>query len=115
MVLTRQRCLIHAGREAAARCGRCGRFFCRECVTEHGGAMTCAACLREIGAASRRGALQTRRWRRPAAAFGRTLAVGIGVLTACVFFHLVGRVLLASPDDFHVGTLWEAVGGSGGD
>ncbi len=80
--------------------------------------MTCAACLREIAAASRGGALKPHFWRRPVAALGRTLAVGVSVLTTCVFFHLLGRVLLSSPDDFHAGTLWEAVnkvGGSGSD
>ena len=33
--LIHQRCSNHPGREAAVRCPECGRFFCRECVTEH--------------------------------------------------------------------------------
>ncbi|MFP4054916.1 MAG: rhomboid family protein [Phycisphaerae bacterium] len=42
------RCHNHPQREAAARCPECGRFFCRECVTEHEGRVICSACLRAI-------------------------------------------------------------------
>jgi len=38
-------CLRHPERSAAARCMACGRHFCRECVTEHGGRFTCSECL----------------------------------------------------------------------
>jgi len=42
------RCLNHEDRLAAARCLACGNSFCRECVTEHGGRLICAACLRKL-------------------------------------------------------------------
>jgi uncharacterized paraquat-inducible protein A len=44
----RTRCHNHPQREAAARCPECGRFFCRECVTEHEGRVICSACLRAL-------------------------------------------------------------------
>ncbi len=47
--LSLQQCFNHAGREAAARCLECGRFFCRECVTEHGGRLLCGHCLAGVG------------------------------------------------------------------
>jgi len=43
--LSQQRCANHGGREAVAKCISCNRFFCRECVTEHGERMLCSACL----------------------------------------------------------------------
>ena len=112
MVLVRQRCLIHVEREAAARCGRCGRFFCRECVTEHDGAMTCAACLREL-AATRHKALKPRFW-RGAWVVGATRAVKVvlGVGAAWLFFHLIGHSLRAAPDEFHADALWGKVTGT---
>ena len=113
MVLTRQRCLIHVEREAAARCGRCGRFFCRECVTEHDGQMTCAACLREVAAQGRRGARKPRFWLGPLVVTWRGVQLTASILVAWLFFHLLGHKLGTSPDEFHAGTLWEKVTGSG--
>lgn len=71
--------------------------------------MTCAACLREMTAASRRGPLKPRSWRRPLTAALRTATLLLGVLTTWMFFHLLGRFLLAVPDEFHADALWEAV------
>ena len=113
MVLTRQRCLIHTEREAAARCGRCERFFCRECVTEHDGRMTCAACLRAITAAAHRGRLKPRFWLGPLVASWRGVQLLSSVLAAWFFFHLLGHWLGSLSDEFHAGTLWENVTGSG--
>jgi hypothetical protein len=45
-MITKTRCFHHEDRQAAARCFGCGNFFCRECVTEHEGRLSCAACLR---------------------------------------------------------------------
>jgi len=48
--LTHQRCHHHQFREAAARCPECGRYFCRECITEHADRVLCASCLgKKIG------------------------------------------------------------------
>lgn len=92
--LTRRRCRHHPTREAAACCPGCGRFFCRECVSEHRERVLCAECL------SREGAPQSGRRRRFATA--RTvLRVAAGVLSAWLFFHLLGQVLLRLPDTVH--------------
>lgn len=94
-----QRCFNHAQREAAARCPGCGRFFCRECVTEHEGKLLCAACLRRAAtpAHSQRGFWVG--WGRAAAALG-------GLVIAWLFFYLVGQALLAVPSSYHEGTVW---------
>jgi len=97
--LSHKRCFNHALREAAARCPRCRRYFCRECVTEHAGRMTCAQCLRTLT--------------HPASA-KRRLAAGalkcatslLGLFVAWTFFYYLGRLLLRMSPDFHEGTLW---------
>ncbi len=48
--LSRQRCWTHPRREAAGRCPRCRRYFCRECVTEHDGRLLCGPCLAALTA-----------------------------------------------------------------
>jgi len=97
--LLQQRCFNHRGREAVARCPRCGRFFCRECVTEHGGRVVCAGCLRAL--AARRGARQ-RRWHAARLA----AACGLGLAAAWLVFYGVGRLLMRIPAPVHEGTLW---------
>ena len=47
--LSQQRCFNHTSREAVARCPECGRFFCRECITEHDDRVLCAVCLGKKG------------------------------------------------------------------
>lgn len=56
--------------------------------------MLCAGCLRGEGAA------QPGR-RRPLATARAVLRVAAGVLTAWLFFHLLGQVLLRVPDTVH--------------
>jgi hypothetical protein len=46
-----QRCFNHGMREAAARCPECGRFYCRECITEHDDRVLCSACLKKLARA----------------------------------------------------------------
>ena len=57
MTIGQQRCWNHEAREAVCRCPECRRSFCRECVSEHGGRLLCATCLRHVvhAAASSRG------------------------------------------------------------
>jgi hypothetical protein len=98
--LTFQRCLNHSAREAVARCPECGQYFCRECVTEHQDRVICAGCLQKLGRGSAGGRVR----------FQRVLVAGgclAGVLTAWLCFYAVGRGLLAIPDSFHAGTLWQ--------
>jgi hypothetical protein len=99
--LIHQRCLNHAQREAAARCLDCGRFFCRECVTEHDDRLICAACLRKL---ARTPLLK----RRGIAGVLRIAQCLVGLVLAWFFFYVVGECLLALPTSFHEGTLWQA-------
>lgn len=46
MNLSRARCTNHDARQASGICPTCGRSFCRECLTEHDGRLSCASCLR---------------------------------------------------------------------
>ena len=98
--LAHQRCLHHAGREAIARCPECGHFFCRECITEHDERVICAACLQKVAQA----AAQPKRRR---VNLWPVLQSAGGLLLACVVFYTLGRMLLALPDSFHDGSMWE--------
>jgi hypothetical protein len=98
--LTYQRCANHAEREAVARCPECGRFFCRECVTEHDDRVLCADCLRNLSRVpltKRAGFVWVM----------RAAQCGLGLLAAWFFFFLVAESLLAIPQAFHEGTLWQ--------
>ena len=97
--LFQQRCFNHAQREAAAKCLECGRFYCRECVTEHADRLICASCLRRMVPAR----LTQRRWFVGLARAGQ---LTLSLLTAWLFFFLVGKALLAMPSEFHEGALW---------
>jgi hypothetical protein len=100
MKLIHQRCFNHAQREAAARCPGCGRFFCRECVTEHEDQVICATCIRER--------IKPRLTRRRGFVLGTRAAQCLaGVLVAWLFFYLAGRLLVSLPESFHEGTLWK--------
>ena len=69
-----QRCFRHDGREAAARCPGCRRYFCRECVTEHDGRLLCAACVAGTVSRPRREGVLRRAMLGPAAAATGLLA-----------------------------------------
>ncbi len=102
--LHQTRCFNHAAREAVARCPACRNFFCRECVTEHGGRVMCAACIQkaevpEVG--HKDGSFKI--------AIGRVLSVArvfCGMVALWIFFYGIGRLLLLIPDSFHSGELW---------
>ena len=95
-----QRCSHHARRAAAARCPGCARFFCRECITEHEGRVLCAAC---IGKQLSKAEAQTGFFSRVTV----TVFIFIGLVTAWFFFYYTGQTLLALPDAFHDGTIWQ--------
>jgi len=99
-LLSEQRCLNHAQREAVVRCPGCKQFFCRECVTEHEARMVCAACLRKLVQVP----LLKRRGFAGAISFSQCLA---GLVLAWFVFYLLGESLLALPTSFHDGTVWQ--------
>lgn len=99
-LLAEQRCYNHAAREAASRCPSCGRFFCRECTTEHEGRFICAACL--AGAAS--APPRRRRWR----GLLRAGQVAAGFVLLWTLFYVFGRLLLAIPSAYHDNVMLDA-------
>ena len=94
-----KRCFNHPVREAAARCPECGRFYCRECVTEHDNRVLCAACLNKKLEPEKK----TRQW---SAIFTSPVQLIIGVWFSWLFFYYVGKILLKIPSSFHEGTIW---------
>jgi hypothetical protein len=96
-----QRCFNHQTREAVARCPGCGRFFCRECITEYEDRVLCATCLASISAS------QSTAF-KPFKIIRIVFQCGLGVITAWLFFYYLGRILLTLPDAFHNGTLWQS-------
>lgn len=98
LALGAQRCSNHAGREAAARCPECGRFFCRECVTEHEGRVLCSGCLAKTQGAGTAG--------RGRGILGKTAALVVSVTALWLLFYVLGRGLLLLPSSFHEGTMW---------
>ena len=94
-VLIQQRCAHHPTREAAAKCPVCQRYFCRECVTEHDGRMTCTTCVaaaKEVVTHGRGSML--------------LLALGSsgGLLLAWLVFYYAGMWLAQMPDSFYGGS-----------
>ena len=106
--LARQRCLHHGSREAVARCLDCRQFFCRECITEHDERVVCASCLKKVAQAAAKPA-------RRRVNLWPVLQTASGLLLTVVFFYLVGSALLALPDSFHDGSLWEQPFGDSSD
>jgi hypothetical protein len=92
MSLLLQRCFHHADREAAARCVSCQRFFCRECVTEHDGRMTCANCVGRVRAPLSAERSSTVMW--------AVLSLG-GLLLAWLIFYYLGMGFARIPSTFH--------------
>lgn len=95
-------CVLHPQREAAARCVSCGNFFCRECITEHDLRMLCAHCLRDTTGVAAKTKRQ-RHWHEPLAAL---VPLALGIMLLWFGYYLLGRLLLAIPEDFHEGNIW---------
>jgi hypothetical protein len=98
-----RRCAHHADREAVARCPQCERFFCRECIAEHEGRVLCANCLASSG---RRRARRRSLLRR----LTPVVQVALGLLLLWGSFFYLGQALMALPDHFHEGTIWQSDG-----
>jgi hypothetical protein len=79
------RCRNHPEREAVARCLTCGRYYCRECITEHHNRMICGRCLRT--------APETRRRRRLFSTLLAASRITGGVLVLWLTFYTLGSIL----------------------
>ena len=100
-ILRNQHCYNHAQREAVVRCPSCGRYYCRECVTEHDDRMLCNHCLTQAAVSGSRAG-------RRLLEGGVLLLQGLGGwLLLGYAFYLMGKALLAIPYDFHEGTIWK--------
>ena len=97
MKLAARRCLIHADREAVARCPACRQYYCRECVVEHDFRLLCAACLRKSieGDPTRKAARFN--WLSP-------LWLLLGFLGAYLSFYTIERILLLIPANIYNGS-----------
>lgn len=89
------RCILHANREAVAKCPSCSRFYCRECVVEHGGKMLCKSCLDQASAETEAKRSSLGGWLLSG------LSICISVFITTYAFFLLGRLLLSIPEDFH--------------
>lgn len=98
-------CTLHLDRSATARCPKCRRFYCAECVTEHAGKLVCASCLAAESAPLRESQRRerTRFSLHPAAWLQWVAAWAI----LWVIFYFFARFLGDIPDAFHDGTIWE--------
>ena len=97
--LRQRRCDNHPKREASARCPECGRFFCRECITEHDDRVLCASCLAALSVKKSKHA-QSWAW---------ILRLGLAFLAAAVVFFalfLIGSFLVSIPSHFHAHGGW---------
>ena len=91
--LSTQRCFNHESREAVCKCLSCSRFYCRECVVDHEGRLTCASCLK--AAIAPRAATTMR------LAGVRTAVLAItGFVLIWFSFYSMGRTLLLLPTSF---------------
>ena len=97
--LAHQRCFNHKGREAVARCPECGRYFCRECITEHEDRVLCASYLVKKTQKSSLGQSRLSR-------LFRIMQIIVGVMLLWIFFYYMGQILLSIPTAFHEGTVW---------
>jgi hypothetical protein len=93
MNIALERCTNHVSREAVARCPECGRFFCRECISEHEGRVICAFCLKRLSTET------VRRYRLTGVV--RAAQVLMGMLLLWSSFYLLGKALLSIPSPFH--------------
>lgn len=89
--LIHQRCWNHPAREAVVRCPQCSRFYCRECVTEHGGRMMCAACVTAATSTAVPSRSKNILW---------TAGAFAGILLAWMIFYYLGAMLARIPADF---------------
>ena len=86
-------------REAAARCPECGRFFLRECITQHQYRVVCYAWRKKF--------VGPPQAKRPAfVKIIRLAQCAAALMLTWFFFFIIGETLLRIPTSFHEGTLW---------
>ncbi len=88
--LRQQRCVHHPQREASARCPECGRFYCRECITEHDDRVLCAACVARL---SLKQTAKRKRWNW----LPRLALAMLAFTLVFLIFLLLGNFLLSVP------------------
>jgi late competence protein required for DNA uptake (superfamily II DNA/RNA helicase) len=92
--LRQQRCVNHPQREASARCPECGRFYCRECITEHDDRVLCASCLARL---SLKKEAARRRW----SWLPRLVLAAAAFALVFLVLLVIGNYLLSIPSEFH--------------
>lgn len=92
--LANQRCFFHTQREAALKCPGCGRFYCRECASEHDGRWLCSSC---IGKPPQDTAEKASR----GAAVKNGIALALSLLFLWFAFQAVGAMLISVPAPTH--------------
>lgn len=97
--LSQQRCYHHRLREAAARCTGCGRYICRECITEHEDRVLCTSCLNKL---QRDKTLVKMRL----TSLMHVFLMVFSFIILWLFFYTMGQALLSIPSSFHEGTIW---------
>ena len=96
-------CAIHPDRHGVARCPECSQFYCSECITEHEGRLTCAACL----ALSTESSVAVSKGNK-VGGWVAVLVQAVAALLICwLIFYVFAQTLGDMPDEFHDGTIWE--------
>ena len=94
-VISAKRCLNHALREAVVRCPSCSQFYCRECVVEHDGKMSCQSCL----------SLADLEETKESSGLGKKAVSFLGLVASVsaiwIFFYMVGSWLRSLPEEYH--------------
>jgi hypothetical protein len=94
------RCFNHGTREAVAQCLQCARYYCRECVTEHGTRVLCATCLE-------RTAVETAPRPRAITVAWRVAQLLMAFCVVWFVAYAMGRGLLWLPSEFHENLVWD--------
>lgn len=91
--LSAARCFIHASREAIGKCKGCSQHYCRECLADVQGRLTCAKCMKLEDASG------PKRFQA-----NKMLSVGwffLGFFALWLVFFTLGRLLLSIPEAYH--------------
>ncbi len=97
--LRQQRCANHPQREASGRCPECGRFYCRECITEHADRILCASCLAKLH-------LKKTEKRQKWSWIPRLALAALSFCIVLLLFLVLGNFLLSIPSKFHDAGGW---------